>query len=182
MRSLHQVPAQLADVHERSAAHAFNDDSNRRRVLVFAGCEGNGPDQRRRAGLCNTSLSGWFAAPMMPTASDRQRRVRRRRGLPQPWGSSRGNPVRIRDCPAAVCGNDRRHQHWASAWEAPATRNPTSGWACPRVRRPATAPCPSGRGWSAVLVGGTMTTGSRAPQSSLPSCALRPSPRRAREG
>lgn len=25
---------------------------------------------------------------------------------------TRGNPVKIRDCPAAVCRNDRRHQHW----------------------------------------------------------------------
>ena len=28
MRSLHQVLEQLADVHERKAAHAFNDDGN----------------------------------------------------------------------------------------------------------------------------------------------------------
>ena len=27
---------------------------------------------------------------------------------------ARGNPVRIRDCPAAVSRNDRRHQHWAA--------------------------------------------------------------------
>ncbi|GGK96597.1 hypothetical protein GCM10011588_08830 [Nocardia jinanensis] len=25
----------------------------------------------------------------------------------------RGNPVEIRNCPAAVSRNDRRHQHWA---------------------------------------------------------------------
>ncbi len=25
---------------------------------------------------------------------------------------ARGNPVGIRDCPAAVSGNDRRHTHW----------------------------------------------------------------------
>jgi hypothetical protein len=25
---------------------------------------------------------------------------------------ARGNPVGIRDCPAAVSGNDRRHMHW----------------------------------------------------------------------
>lgn len=40
---------------------------------------------------------------------------------------ARGNPVRIRDCPAAVCRNDRRHRHRfagsARGWEATATRS-----------------------------------------------------------
>lgn len=43
----------------------------------------------------------------------------------QPGGRVvRGNPVGIRDCPAAVSGNDRRHTHWAHAraWEATASR------------------------------------------------------------
>ena len=31
----------------------------------------------------------------------------------QAGGVVRGNPVGIRDCPAAVSGNDRRHTHWA---------------------------------------------------------------------
>ncbi len=36
-------------------------------------------------------------------------------GSPCPPGRrvARGNPVGIRDCPAAVSGNDRRHTHWA---------------------------------------------------------------------
>ena len=39
-------------------------------------------------------------------------------------GVVRGNPVRIRDCPAAVSGNDRRHTHWVTTtWEATASRN-----------------------------------------------------------
>jgi hypothetical protein len=28
-------------------------------------------------------------------------------------GVARGNPVRVRNCPAAVSGNERRHTHWA---------------------------------------------------------------------
>lgn len=37
---------------------------------------------------------------------------------------SKGNPVRIRDCPAAVKENDRHHTHWAIvSWEAMASRN-----------------------------------------------------------
>lgn len=39
----------------------------------------------------------------------------------------RGNPVRVRNCPAAVCRNERRQQHWSAQildWEATATRNP----------------------------------------------------------
>ena len=39
----------------------------------------------------------------------------------------RGNPVRIRSCPAAVCRNDRRHTHWAHAREATASRNIADG-------------------------------------------------------
>ncbi len=27
---------------------------------------------------------------------------------------ARGNPVEIRDCPAAVSGNESRHRHWAT--------------------------------------------------------------------
>ncbi|AJE81096.1 hypothetical protein SLNWT_0720 [Streptomyces albus] len=36
-------------------------------------------------------------------------------GSPCPPGSGvvRGNPVGIRDCPAAVSENDSRHVHWA---------------------------------------------------------------------
>ena len=37
----------------------------------------------------------------------------------------RGNPVRVRDCPAAVSGNDRRHHALGpAAWEATASRTP----------------------------------------------------------
>ena len=47
--------------------------------------------------------------------------------------------MRIRDCPAAVSGNDRRHQALGHrAWEATASRA-RPGQARPRVRRPATA-------------------------------------------
>lgn len=35
---------------------------------------------------------------------------------------ARGNPVRNRDCPAAVSGDERRTMHWLSSWEAAATR------------------------------------------------------------
>src|ERR1700754_1263468 len=38
-------------------------------------------------------------------------------------GEARGNPVRVRDCPAAVSGNDRRHKHWVATWEATASRS-----------------------------------------------------------
>jgi hypothetical protein len=31
---------------------------------------------------------------------------------PTARGESTGNPVRIRGCPAAVSGNDRRQKHW----------------------------------------------------------------------
>ncbi|BBG04995.1 hypothetical protein PSA01_53580 [Pseudonocardia saturnea] len=31
--------------------------------------------------------------------------------------------MRIRDCPAAVSGNDRRHQHWEPTREATASRH-----------------------------------------------------------
>ena len=43
---------------------------------------------------------------------------------------ARGNPVRIRDCPAAVSGNDRRHTALApsASWEATASR-----WSRPSV-------------------------------------------------
>src|SRR5882757_6437593 len=34
------------------------------------------------------------------------------RPVRQAGGVVRGNPVGIRDCPAAVSGNDRRHTHW----------------------------------------------------------------------
>lgn len=37
------------------------------------------------------------------------------RPVRQAGGVVRGNPVRFRDCPAAVSGNDRRHTHWTSA-------------------------------------------------------------------
>ena len=37
--------------------------------------------------------------------------------------------MRVRDCPAAVCRNDRRQQHWSlgppTDWEATATRSTT---------------------------------------------------------
>ena len=36
-----------------------------------------------------------------------------------------GNPVLVRDCPAAVCRNDRRHKHWSQDREATATRSTT---------------------------------------------------------
>jgi hypothetical protein len=36
-------------------------------------------------------------------------RVRMVRPWPAAWDVARGNPVRIRDCPAAVSGNERRH-------------------------------------------------------------------------
>src|SRR5690606_15721047 len=40
-------------------------------------------------------------------------------------GVARGNPVRIRDCPAAVSGNERRHHALGhAAWEATASRAP----------------------------------------------------------
>ena len=35
---------------------------------------------------------------------------------------ARGNPVGVRDCPAAVNGNDRRHKHWIDIREATASR------------------------------------------------------------
>ena len=38
---------------------------------------------------------------------------------------ARGNPVRIRDCPAAVSGNDRRHTHWVR--HGPGKRRPVGG-------------------------------------------------------
>jgi hypothetical protein len=38
------------------------------------------------------------------------------------WCGARGNPVGIRDCPAAVCRNDRRLRHWSYDWEATAIR------------------------------------------------------------
>ena len=43
----------------------------------------------------------------------------------QSVSGARGNPVRIRDCPAAVSGNDRRHQALLApcGWEATASRN-----------------------------------------------------------
>jgi hypothetical protein len=47
-------------------------------------------------------------------------------------GRERGNPVKDRDCPAAVSGNDRRHRALAdprlvsSGWEATASRHRTS--------------------------------------------------------
>ena len=34
------------------------------------------------------------------------------RFTPKCWGEARGNPVRIRGCPAAVSGNERRLKHW----------------------------------------------------------------------
>ena len=68
--------------------------------------------------------------------------------------SQRGNPVRSRDCPAAVSGNDRRHRALgpsalcAQSWEATASRRgdeTVETRDCPQVRRPASAPgtpCP----------------------------------------
>lgn len=50
----------------------------------------------------------------------------------QPRGGARGNPVRPRDCPAAVFGNDRRQQHWVQP--APGKRRPVG-----------TRPAPAGR-------------------------------------
>ncbi len=58
-------------------------------------------------------------------------------------GRVRGNPVEIRNCPAAVSENERRHQHWAhTAWEATVSRSadgpePASPKTCRlyRVRR-----------------------------------------------
>lgn len=47
-------------------------------------------------------------------------------------GEARGNPVRPRDCPAAVFGNDRRQQHWVQP--APGKRRPVG-------TRPAPAGC-----------------------------------------
>ena len=71
----------------------------------------------------------WFAAP-----------ARR--------GEATGNPVRVRDCPAAVSGNDRR-QTALDRHREPGKRRPVGVEravlpACPRVRRPASAPRPSG--------------------------------------
>ncbi len=43
---------------------------------------------------------------------------------------ARGNPVRFRDCPAAVFGNDRRQRHWVQP--APGKRRPVG----PRWTRP----------------------------------------------
>ncbi len=44
------------------------------------------------------------------------------------------NPMGVRDCPAAVCGNDRRHQHWFAGMSARERRRrvgtPTAVCAC----------------------------------------------------
>lgn len=62
--------------------------------------------------------------------------------------SQRGNPVRCRDCPAAVCENDRRQTHWDHTWEATISRHLRQvprrlarerAKASSRVRRPASA-------------------------------------------
>lgn len=58
------------------------------------------------------------------------------------WRDARGNPVRIRGCPAAVSGNESRRCHWVRvrAGEETAGRCPSFRRRRPRVRRPATAP------------------------------------------
>src|SRR5689334_17135401 len=56
-------------------------------------------------------------------------------GAPSRDVEARGNPVWVRDCPAAVSGNDRRHEALdREVWEATASRCRETR---PRVRRPA---------------------------------------------
>jgi hypothetical protein len=67
-------------------------------------------------------------------------------GRPSGVVEARGNPVGVRDCPAAVSGNDRRQR----STEPPGPgwlgkRRPVGGprlcpWSGPRVRRPASVP------------------------------------------
>ena len=81
-----------------------------------------------------------------PTLRDALHMVLRAAGsAPQPGAvEATGNPVRDRDCPAAVSGNDRRQTALGRrSWEATASRGRDRS-ACPRVRRPASAPRPSG--------------------------------------
>ena len=79
----------------------------------------------------------------------------------------------VRDCPAAVSGNDRRQTHWVRP--GPGKRRPvgidrSDEPVCPRVRRPASAPRPSG----AVVRGlvGRPTAGTTRPLLLV----VRPSP------
>ncbi len=94
--------------------------------------------------LTKTQAAAWGdptcdqCCPRRPAPS----KVARAAGSPCPPGRrvARGNPVGIRDCPAAVSGNDRRHTHWIRRIrEATASRNPPRRM-CPRVRRPARCP------------------------------------------
>ena len=54
----------------------------------------------------------------------------------------RGNPVRVRDCPAAVCRNDRRYEHWSQDREATAIRSTTLVRACESEDLPAVSGAP----------------------------------------
>ena len=96
---------------------------------------GRDASTRRR----NMWWSGLSVAPYMVSPAAGSHRQPRR-------DEARGNPVGIRDCPAAVSGNDRRQQHWTR--QRPGKRRPVGGSRresvprlCPRVRRPASAPC-----------------------------------------
>jgi hypothetical protein len=57
---------------------------------------------------------------------------------------SKGNPVKIRDCPAAVRENERRHRHWGCL--IPGKRRLIGDWRfCARMARPRDAPTRSSR-------------------------------------
>ncbi len=82
----------------------YHRKQGERAAAAAAGAADQDPPQRLERSLyCG---SGWF------TPAGRR-------------GVVRGNPAGIRDCPAAVSGNDRRHQHWASS--RPGKRRPVGG-------------------------------------------------------
>ena len=109
-----------------------------------------------RPGPVDRPVGGDRGRPAPLTSVRRRRHWRRRAGGERPQvptvgaptvrpvpgrvrAGARGNPVRVRDCPAAVSGNERRHDALGGA--APGKRRPVGPpgppGGCPRVRRPA---------------------------------------------
>ncbi|CAM5697230.1 hypothetical protein SALBM135S_01981 [Streptomyces alboniger] len=127
---------------ERPALAAVTGAHHRHRALPHVDVLESGRAQGLSGGACPSSPSASRKPGRVPPSDPLGWAARLVRPVRQAGRVARGNPVGIRDCPAAVSGNDRRHTHWAR-WSGPGKRRPVGvshDETGPRVRRPANCP------------------------------------------
>src|SRR5687767_71932 len=87
---------------------------SKRGALTHSG--GTAPDFHRTSLLCPTWATegshGCITARALTATARGSYSAAHCVGSPDPSGVVRGNPVKARDCPAAVSGNERVIQHW----------------------------------------------------------------------